>query len=166
MTTGTALLTALIAAATAVVVAVVTQLVTWRRERSLRTYDRRRSALLDAQDAALALRNRFSDFGEVAQPAYGARPDAEGAAAQRWVDDALAALAVRMSRVDDEAVVLSVRTWRERARFNSISSEEVTAAEELKAWEAMNADFGAALFSATGRLTPGDGPTRGSIGSS
>ncbi|MGH8862364.1 MAG: hypothetical protein ACRDVG_14245, partial [Jatrophihabitantaceae bacterium] len=151
MTTSSTLLTALVAAATAVVVAVLTQLVTWRRERSERTYERRRAALIDAQDAALALRNRFATYGALSRSAFGSRPDTNALVAQRQVDDSLAAFDVRLTRVDDTVVVGAARHWRESAGYHSISDEEVTAGEEGTAWAAMNADFGAALMSATGR---------------
>jgi hypothetical protein len=163
MTTTSTLLTALVAAGTALAVAVLTQFVTSRRERAARTYERRRAALLDAQDTALALRNRFGEFGAANRVEPATQPTLVSAAAQRRLDDALAALAVRLTRVDDAVAVQAANLWRERASYHSISGEEVSDAEEIDAWRAMNDAFGSALQSATGVSAA---PARGSTGSS
>jgi hypothetical protein len=150
MTTSATVLTAVIAAATAFVVAVVTQFLTWRRERTQRTYDRRRSALLDAQDTALAVRSRYGEFGDVTLTEPITRPVSVSGQAQRRLSDALAELGVRLSRVDDHAVVAAVEHWSDQARYHAISAEEVSEVEESQAWDAMNEAFGSALKSATG----------------
>src|SRR6476646_1319021 len=147
MSAGTTIETALIAAATALVVAVVTQFVTWRRERTQRTYDRRRSALLDAQDAALAVRGRYGEFGDVTRTEPITRPLSVSGQAQRRLSDALAELGVRLSRVDDHVVVAAVERWSDQARYHAISAEEVSEVEESQAWDAMNEAFGSALKS-------------------
>lgn len=162
MTATSTLLTALIAAATALVVAVLTQVFTWRREQANRTYERRRSALLDAQDAALILRNRFGEFGDLTRRNLGLRPGPEISAARRRVDDALAGLAVRLARVDDRSVVEATEQWQHLATYHSISSEEVNDEEETSAWTVMNARYGAALKSATGTAALNRAPTPGS----
>jgi hypothetical protein len=163
MTASSTLLTALVAAATAVVVALLTQFFTWRREQAVRSYARRRAALLDAQDAALALRNRFGEFGDASRLEPVTQPTLASLGAQRRLDDALAALAVRLTRVDDDAVVEAAKSWRDQARFHSISGEDVSDAEEIGAWDAMNSAFGSALKSATGVSA---GPAPGNGGSS
>lgn len=150
MTTSETVLTAVIAAATSLIVAVVSQFLGWRRERTQRTYDRRRSALLDAQDAALAVRSRFGEYGQVTRAEPITQPTAVSAQAQRNLADALAELGVRLSRVDDRAVVAAALQWRDRASYHSISEEEVSDVEEAQAWDAMNLAFGSALQSPTG----------------
>lgn len=151
MTTSSTLLTALIAAATALAVGLLTQLFTWRRERSDRAYERRRAALIDVQEAALVLRARFGESGDLARRVRAERRDGALAAAQRGVDDALAAFVVRLTRVDDQEVLAAAREWRARATYHSISAEEVSVEEEAQAWERLNDRCGAALTSATGR---------------
>jgi hypothetical protein len=150
MTTSATVLTAVIAAATAFVVGIATQVLIWRRERTQRAYDRRRSALLDAQDAALVLRSRYGEFGDVTRTEPITRPLSDSGQAERRLSDALAALGVRLSRVDDRAVVTAVERWSNRARYRAISAEEVSEVEESRAWDAMNEAFGSALTSATG----------------
>lgn len=150
MTTSATVLTAVIAAATALVVAIATQFLTWRRERTQRTYDRRRSALLDAQDAALVVHSRYGEFGDVTRTEPITRPRSASGQAQRQLSDALAELGVRLSRVDDRGVVAAVKRWSDQARYHAISAEEVSDDEESRAWDAMNDAFGSALQSATG----------------
>ncbi len=151
MTTASTLGTALIAAATAIVVAGGTQFVTWRRERTRwqreraqRAGELRVVAVREAQEAALTVRARFEDFSAAARVATVTEFEPAFAAAQRGLRDALAALDVRLGRVDDAALVDAGRAWRDRARFHSISGEEVTDAEEQAAWDAMNRAFAAA----------------------
>ncbi len=151
MTTVSTLETAVIAAATAILVAGGTQFVTWRRERTRwqseraqRAGELRVAAVREAQEAALTVRARFDDFSAAARAATVTEFEPAFAAAQRGLRDALAALDVRLGRVDDEGLVVAVRAWRDRARFHSISGEEVTDAEELAGWDAMNSAFAAA----------------------
>lgn len=167
MTTASTLETALIAAATSVVVAVGTQVVTWRRERSRwqreraqRAGELRVAAVREAQEAVLTVRARFEDFSAAARVATVTEFEPAFAAAQRGLRDALAALDVRLGRVDDTGLVAAVRAWRDRARFHSISGEEVTDAEEQAAWDEMNRAFAAAERTA---LNP---PAEGTPGSS
>ena len=76
------------------------------------------------------LRNRFGEFGDLARRSLGLRPGPETSAARRRIDDALASLAVGLSRVDDRSVVGATQRWQRLARFHSVSSEEVTSAQE------------------------------------
>ena len=71
MSAGTSLWSALIAAVTALVVFLLTQLVVGRRERGARTYQRRRTALIEVQDAALQLRSDLSKYGPLARQSLG-----------------------------------------------------------------------------------------------
>jgi hypothetical protein len=145
MSTSTSLWSALIAAVTALVVFALTQLVTSRRERGGRAHRQRRGALIDVQDAALALRNELGEYGPLARQATGALPGTGLVAARQRADDAFALLGVKLTRVDDAAVRAAVVGWRDRARFHYVSAEEVTTAEELELWEVMNETIGAAL---------------------
>ena len=61
-------------------------------------------------------------------------------------DDAFALLAVKLTRIDDDAVQRAVVAWRDSARFHYISAEEVTAAEEVELWDTLNATIGSALI--------------------
>jgi hypothetical protein len=150
MSTSTGLWSAAIAAVVALLVFVGTQLWVGRREKSKQAYDRRRTALREAQDAALELRNRLGEFGPLARRASG-HPGAELAVAQQHADEALAALDVCLTRVDDRDVLAAVAAWRDRARFHYVSAEEVTTTEELDLWRAMNETIGAALRSESAR---------------
>jgi inorganic triphosphatase YgiF len=136
---------ALIGAASALVIALTTQVAISRRDRGARLSERRRTALVDAQDAALAVRNSLGDYGPLARQASGHRSDAELTAARQRADDAFALLEVCLTRVDDAEIVAGVMAWLERARFHYVSLEEVTTAEESALWKAMNERFGAAL---------------------
>jgi hypothetical protein len=145
MSASESLWSALIAAATAVIVFVLTEIAVSRRERGSRAYNRRRQALIQLQDAALALRNELAEFGPLARQATGAAPGAEMSGAQRRAGDAFALVDVTLTRIDDDAVRRAVLAWRDRARFHYVSAEEVTTAEELELWQTMNATIGAAL---------------------
>jgi hypothetical protein len=145
MSTSTSLWSALIAAVTAVLVFVLTQLVLARREKGTRAYNRRRAALIEVQDAALALRNELGEYGPLARQAIGAVPGTALDAAKHRADEAFALLAVKLTRIEDEAVHTSVVEWRDRARFHYVSAEEVTTGEELDLWQTMNATIGDAL---------------------
>jgi hypothetical protein len=157
MSTGSTLETAVIAAATSIVVAVGTQLVTWRREhtrwlreRELRSDERRVTALEAAQDAAAALRGRFSEFGEAVRSAAVTEVSARLHETQRALREALDTFELRCTRVDDADVLRAAWTWRDQARYHSISAEEVSTAEELRAWTTLNEAFGTALSAANG----------------
>jgi hypothetical protein len=150
MTTSTGVWSAVIAAAVALLVFLGTQLWVGRREKSKQAYDRRRTGLREAQDAALELRNRLGEFGPLARRASG-RPGNDLAIAQQRADEAFALLDVLLTRIDDADVIAAVSAWRDRARFHYVSAEEVTTAEELELWRSMNTTIGHALISKTAR---------------
>jgi hypothetical protein len=145
MSAGTSLWSALIAAVTALVVFLLTQVVVGRREVGARTYQRRRTALIEVQDAALELRNELGKYGPLARQALGGSPGTDLLRAKQSADDAFALLGVKLTRIDDDAVNAAVVLWRDSARFHYISAEEVTTAEEVALWDAMNATIGSAL---------------------
>lgn len=118
------MLSAVIASAVAVVLAVAT----WRRERTARAYERRRTALLDAQDAALELRKELRKYGKALAAAVDeARPEPlgpTGALVAPMADDsdradAAALLEVRQTRLEAKPLSRAVSTaldhWRDRA---------------------------------------------------
>ena len=132
MSASTGWVSALIAAAVSLIVFALTQLWTTRREQRTQAYQRRRSALMEVQDAALALRSALGAFGPLARTASGRAVRGDLANAQHKVTQAVVA-------------------WRDMARFHYVSLEEVTTSDERAAWERMNARLGVALTSRSGR---------------
>ena len=142
MSTSSGVWSALIAAVTALVVALVTQVLIGRRERRGRGDQR----LTDVQDAALDLRNQLGRYGPLSRAAGGrSTADPALAEAKRQVDEAFALLGVKLTRLRNPPVREAVVVWRDSARFHYVSAEEVTTAEEVRLWDAMNAAIGAAL---------------------
>jgi hypothetical protein len=141
---------ALIAAAVSLAVAVLTQLGLVRRDRAERRYHRRRTALLEVQDAALSLRLRLSEYGALSRRHPGHRTP-ETTEAERQFDQARGLLEVALSRVEDRIVLARVTEWRAKAQVISISSDdEVTVRQEETAWHDLNAAVGRALASRSG----------------
>ena len=151
MSASTGWVSALIAAAVSLIVFALTQLWTTRREQRTQAYHRRRSALMEVQDAALALRSALGAFGPLARTASGRAVRGDLANAQHNVDEAFALLEVKLTRLDDAEVTQAVVAWRDMARFHYVSLEEVTTSDERAAWERMNARLGVALTSRSGR---------------
>jgi inorganic triphosphatase YgiF len=150
MSASTGWVSALVAAAVSLVVFALTQLWTSRREQRTQAYHRRRSAVTEVQDAALALRSALGAFGPLARTASGRAVGGELAAAQHRVDEAFAALEVKLTRLDDAEITQAVVAWRDMARFHYVSLEEVTTSDERAAWAQMNARLGTALTSRSG----------------
>lgn len=136
---------ALIAAAVSLLVAVFSQFSSARREKAERVYQRHRTALLDVQDAALALRQALADFGALVRASPGIRSD-DLLGTEREFDRALGLLEVSLSRVDLAEVRESVTAWRQAAQVSFISVHDVVSrSDEQRAWEVMNAAIGNAL---------------------
>ncbi len=148
-TSSVALATAVGAAAISLLVAIGTQVTLSVRESHARRYERRRAALVDAQNAGVTLRGRLRDYGLVSRADAG-RPSAELGQAERRYDDARALLDVTLSRVEDRFVVAATRSWLSAAEVSFISSSEVPAAREQQSWDAVNAAIGSALQSKNG----------------
>lgn len=142
-------LNAVVAAAVSLLVAIGTQVSLSVRDSNARRYLRRRAALTDAQDAALALRGRVGEYGALSRANAG-RPSPELEAAERRYLDARALLEVTLSRVDDPAVVAAAQRWHSAAEISFISTAEVSAAREQQEWQAVNAAIGSALRSKEG----------------
>lgn len=147
-----AVVAAVITASVAVGVAVLTQWRISQREQRQRAEDRRRSTLLDAQDAAVALRGRLHDYGlrlrtasqELSGPRldYSTPLDPVVVAAS---DDADGRLTAYLVRVEDAAVVTAIEAWRAAANARFISTAETSETEENDAWLALNRSVGVAL---------------------
>jgi hypothetical protein len=140
-----ALQTAFIAAAVALLVAVITQVSLFRRDRRERLYQSRRTALLDVQDAALALRQALAEYGPLVRITPGERTD-EVLDAERQFDRTSGILEVRLSRMDNPEVAELVANWQRIAQVSSISvKDEVSRSDEHHAWATLNAAIGNAL---------------------
>jgi hypothetical protein len=148
-TTSITLVTAIGAAAVSLLVAIGTQVALSVRENSARRYQRRRAALTDAQDAALALRGRVRDYGVISRSNAG-KPSPELEAAERRYDDARALFDITLTRVDDRTVVAAAQRWRSAAEVSFISPLEVSLGQEQEAWQAVNLAIGSALQSKNG----------------
>jgi hypothetical protein len=123
-----------------------------------RRYERRRAFLMEAQDAALALRDALRMYGtELDRQAAGTDGDDEdGSFALRvadWVDDQVARargrLEVAQSRVDDPQTREALQAWLDLARRSLIGQEEDAAAEQ-RAFDEVNRLIGVGLRSSRG----------------
>jgi hypothetical protein len=150
------LISATVGALVSLLVAIGTQVALSVRETHARRYSRRRAALTDAQDAALAIRGRLGEYGALSRASAG-RSTPELAAAERRYLDARALLEVTLSRVDDPSVVVAAQRWQAAAEVSFISSAEVSAASEQRRWQELNAAIGSALQSKEG-VAPRRGP--------
>jgi len=142
-------ISATVGAVVSLLVAIGTQVVLSVRDSNARRYSRRRAALTDAQDAALAMRGRLGEYGMLSRANLG-RSTPELAAAERHYVDARALLEVTLSRVDDQRVVAATLAWREAAEVSFISSAEVSAGTEQDRWQRLNTAIGSALQSRDG----------------
>jgi hypothetical protein len=132
-----------------------------------RRYERRRGFLMEAQDAALALRNALRTYGTELDRQAGEDGDEDGSFALRvadWVDDQVARargrLEVAQSRVDDPGVRAALQAWVDLARRSLIGQEEDAAAEQ-RAFDEVNRLIGAALRSSRGLTARSRGSGRG-----
>lgn len=150
--TSLTLVTAIGAAVVSLLVAIGTQVALSVRESHSRRYQRRRTALVDAQDAALAVRGRLSEYGSSSRANAG-RPTPELDAAERRYLDARALLEVTLTRVDDPKVTTAAQRWQSAAEVSFISTAEVSAATEQRSWQELNAAIGSALRSKDGVAT-------------
>lgn len=137
-----AVLAAVISASVAVVLAVVAQFETWRRERAGRAYERRRTALIDTQDAALDVRRELRRYGAALRAAVADAPSRASLSVD--VDDAALAgatgrLEVCRSRLErrppSQAAGAALLAWQGAATEHFLSPNDVTAGAEQDAWE-------------------------------
>ncbi len=146
---------AVITSAAALVVAVGGAIRSDLRVATGRRYERRQAFLVEAQDAALdlrdalraygaALQQRTADAGPRGGPFRMSVPpplEATVAAAEGRVD-------VARSRLEDDAVVAALDQWHGVARKSLIDVGEVDASVEAAAFDELNVMIGAALRSA------------------
>ncbi len=123
-----------------------------------RRYERRRNFLMEAQDAALDLRNALRNYGTELDRQASEGSEEDGSFALRvtdWVDDQVARargrLEVAESRVDDRAVRAALGQWADLARRSLIGQEEDAAAEQ-QAFDEVNRLTGAALRTTRGTI--------------
>ncbi|HET6209945.1 MAG TPA: hypothetical protein VFD94_06165 [Jatrophihabitans sp.] len=140
---------ALIAAVVSLLVALAGQFGTSVRNSNARRYERRRAALLDAQQAALTLRTRLREYGQLIR-AHPGQSAVEFGEVERQFDDARSALDVALSRVEDRQVRQSLRDWQAAAQVSYVSVLDVSASAEQASWAAMNDAIGRALISRSG----------------
>lgn len=148
-TGSTAINSALIAAVVSLLVALIGQLATSVRDSNNRRYERRRAALLDAQNAALVLRTRLREYGQLIREHPGQAAAAFGDAEQRF-DDARSGLDVALSRVEDAEVRSALVAWQAAAQVSYVSVQDIPASTEQARWETMNSAIGRALISRSG----------------
>ena len=146
----TAIDSALIAAVVSLLVALFSQLSTSVRDSHARRYERRRAALLDAQDAALHLRRRLREYGQLIR-AHPGQAAAQFGEAEQHFDDARSELEVAVSRVEDEQVRLALQQWQAAAEISFVSVLDLSAPREQASWAAMNDAIGRALISGSGK---------------
>lgn len=149
---------ALITSAAALVVAVGGGIRNELRSASDRRYDRRRRALVDAQDGALELRTALAEYGASLRSRTAQAAPGGGGFVMSVPDgvdtEVLAAegrFAVARSRLEDAAVVDALDRWRTLARVNLIDPRDGDASAEQRAFEEINQLIGAALNSPRGR---------------
>lgn len=148
-TGSTAIDSALIAAVVSLLVALLGQFSTTVRDSNARRYERRRAALLDTQNAALVLRTRLREYGQLIREHPGQAAAAFGDAEQRF-DDARSGLDVALSRVEDALVRQTVLDWQAAAQVSYVSVQDIPASIEQARWTAMNQAVGRALISRSG----------------
>lgn len=152
-----AVFASVVAASVAVLVAFYGQFTAVRREQEGRRYERRRTAVLELQEAALDLRAALRAYGlalrtDLQQPQPPGEPleiqppqpvGAVGAETDTTVLRAAEGLLeVRIVRLDDtiahRPVGAAVRSWRETATEHFVSPNTVFATVEQAAWDGLN----------------------------
>jgi hypothetical protein len=141
----------LISSSVAVLVAVGSAVRSDLQRAGDRRYERRRMFLIDAQEAALALRDALRNYGDVLQHIASNPPFAGGTDEQRRaVAVAVGRLDIASSRIDDAAVVEALAHWEQLARETLIAVEQNAAPNEEAAFTEVNRLVSQALRSARG----------------
>ena len=149
--TQASLTVAVITASVAVLVAVLAQISTWSLEHRNRVYERRRAALHDVQDAALAVRSSLRLIAAAVRdrtaevPPGGEVAPTEDPRITAAREDAAAVLALRLARVESMPVRESVRRWHEMARYSFLGDDAASDPDTEVAWNAMNELIGEQL---------------------
>lgn len=114
-------------------------------------YERRRMFLIDAQEAALALRDALREYGDTLKRLPGEPPLRAGTEVQRRaVAIAGGRLELAGSRVEDAAVVASLAQWERLARESLLGLDEANTPGEEAAFSEMNRVVSLALRSGRG----------------
>jgi hypothetical protein len=149
---------ALITSGAALVVAVGGSLRHDLRAAADRRYERRGRALVDAQDAALALRNALTEYGASLRTRTAQAPTGGGAFVMsvpeelgNEVLEAEGRFLVARSRLEDMTVVATLDQWRSLARVSLIDPRDGDASAEQEAFVELNQLIGTALRSPSGR---------------
>ena len=138
---GPVIVGAVITAPVAVLVAVPTQIGLWRQDAARRGYERRRSALLDVQDACLDLRESLRQYGTTLRSSVDKLDAGDvvalGVAPEIFarVEMARGRLNMVIARVESNVVVQAVETWETSASQSFISDDDVSAGEEDASWK-------------------------------
>lgn len=141
----------LISSSVAVLVAVGSAIRADLQRASDRRYERRRKFLMDAQEAALALRDALRDYGQVLKPVEGETALVGGAEdRRRAVAVAGGRVEIAASRLDDEAVLATMSQWERLARETLIAVGQGMAPSEEAAFTELNRAVSAALRSSRG----------------
>lgn len=140
---------AVISASVAVVVAVLTQIATSVRARTDRRYTARRSALREAQDAALAYRTALLLYGNALPTSVAAVEGGSLAEVPVELDNARitahGAFTVAVSRVEDPHIALALERWAQTASRRFIDVRDVSATIEQEWFTYCNRLVAAAL---------------------
>ncbi|HVU92960.1 MAG TPA: hypothetical protein VHC23_12035 [Jatrophihabitans sp.] len=145
---------ALITSGVALVVAVGNGVRGTRRATADRRYERRRAALLAAQDAALAFRVALAEYGAALRTRTVQAPPGAGGFVMSVPDplstavqEAAGRLEVARSRVESAAITAALDRWQALARISLIDPRDGEAAGEERAFAEVNRLIGAALAS-------------------
>lgn len=151
---------AVITSAVALFVAVAGGIRNDLRTATDRRYERRRAFLVEAQDAALALRDALRDYGTALQEQSRTGIGTGGSftmsvpgALNSVTAVAQGRLEVAMSRLEDATVARTLASWRTVARVSLIDPLDEQASAEQDAFEAVNDAMGAALHSTRGKIS-------------
>ncbi|MDT4915224.1 MAG: hypothetical protein QOC66_4352 [Pseudonocardiales bacterium] len=155
----TSVAAAVVTSGVALVVAVGGGIRNELRSAADRRYERRRTFLIEVQDAALELRNTLREYGSELRARTGTGDGGGGGIFIMSVPEPLATavsaaeglFTVASSRVEDEAVVAALTHWYSLARVSLIDTSEAPASAEQHAFNEVNDLIGAALKSGRGR---------------
>jgi hypothetical protein len=141
----------LISSSVAVLVAVGSAIRADVQRASDRRYDRRRMFLIDAQEAALALRDALREYGDILERSAGEPSVRAGAEVQRRaVAVAGGRLELARSRIEDATVLTALVSWEQQAWETLLEVEQGNTPGEETAFAEVNQAVSSALRSARG----------------
>ena len=146
---------AIISSSVAVLVAVGSAVRADLQRATDRRYERRRAFLVDAQDAALALRDALLEFGAAART--GTSTDALAEARPRDADGERTARDRRLARRGRARWPQALAAWRVLASTALVDPLESSQADEERAFTDLNRAVGVALRSTRGTVAARSG---------